>query len=119
RGQATWEEAEAAASTLDLGLKVLEDRLAQAREALAAASDEGVATDVARWQVNRRLEALAKTRETIRRAVLRADRDEIAWVTRSDGDVRVGRAPLDVSSHLAESIYGGRESVLATSATLS
>jgi DNA polymerase-3 subunit epsilon/ATP-dependent DNA helicase DinG len=122
RGQATWEEAETIAVTLDLGLKVVGDRLGQVRQMLAAAAEEGAvhgaAVDALRTDVNRRSEAVADARETLRRAVLRADRDEIAWVTRADGDVRIGRVPLEVAPHLAEEVYEGRESILATSATL-
>ncbi len=119
RGQASWEEAETIAVTLDLGLRVLGDRLTQVRETAAGLADGGVALpDDVKIEANRYAEALAAARETLRRAVLRSDRDEIAWVTRAEGDVRVGRVPLEVAPHLADEIWAGRESVLATSATL-
>src|SRR5690606_23602088 len=57
-------------------------------------------------------------RDTILRAVLRPHRQDVAWVTRAEGDLRVGRAPLDVSPRLVDDLYGDRASILATSATL-
>ncbi|MEX1022142.1 MAG: helicase C-terminal domain-containing protein, partial [Dehalococcoidia bacterium] len=119
RGQATWEEAESVAVLVDMGLRVLGERLTQVREALAALGEDApLDADALRVEANRRGEALRAARETLQRAVLRADRDEIAWVTRGEGEVRIGRVPLEVAPHLAESLYAGRESVLATSATL-
>lgn len=119
RGQASWEEVETIAVTLDLGLRVLGDRLTQVREAVATMQESGIALpEDLKAEANRHAEALATARDTLRRAVLRPDRDDIAWVTRAEGDVRIGRAPLEVAPHLADEIWTGRESVMATSATL-
>jgi ATP-dependent DNA helicase DinG len=61
---------------------------------------------------------VARARDTLRRVVLRPDRDEIVWLSTAEGDVRFSRAPLDVADHLAADLYAGRHSVIATSATL-
>lgn len=119
RGQAAWEEVETVAVTLDLGLQVIADRLTQVRETVVSLGESGVLpADDARAEVNRHLESVARARETLRQVVLRPNREDIGWVSRVEGDVRLGRVPLEVAPHLQTSIWGGRESVLVTSATL-
>ena len=119
RGQAAWEEVETAAVNLEIGLSVIDDRLTAVRDAAVALEAEGaLRAEPLQTQVARDREALSTARETLRRAVLRSDREEVAWVTRSEGEVRIGRAPLDVAPRLADELYAGRDSVLATSATL-
>ncbi|MDA1009854.1 MAG: exonuclease domain-containing protein [Chloroflexi bacterium] len=119
RGQASWEEVETVAVHLDMGLQVMSDRLVQVRDTLAGMEPETPRQAELRQEAGRIRESLTAVQDLLRRAVLRADRDDVAWVARSDGDIRIGRAPLDVAPHLASELYGGRESVLATSATLS
>ncbi|MCK9485292.1 MAG: exonuclease domain-containing protein [Dehalococcoidia bacterium] len=119
RGQASWEEVETVAVTLDLGLRVLGERLTQVRETVASMTEGGVVLpEDLKVEANRHAEALAAARDTVQRTVLRPHRDDVAWVTRAEGDVRIGRAPLEVAPHLAKEIWAGRESVMATSATL-
>jgi Rad3-related DNA helicase len=120
RGQASWEEVETAAVPLDLGLRVIGERLGTLVETLGALEAEGTwQAEPLRHEATRAASALEVARDTLRRTVLRADRDDIAWVTRAEGDIRLGRVPLDMAPHLAEELWEGRESVFATSATLS
>ena len=138
RGQASWEEVETAGVHVDMGLQVLADRLGQVRETLAGlqapsatqpSEGEPQALGPDRWQAERwqtdlrqdatRLrDAVLAARDTLRRVVLRADRDDITWVARTDGEIRLGRAPLAIAPQLNSELFGGRESVMATSATL-
>ncbi len=119
RGQASWEEAEVVAVTLDLALRILGERMEQVRETVAGLAESGVPLpEDLKAEAVRHSEALSAARETLRHTVLRANRDEIAWVTRQEGDVRIGRVPLEVAPHLADHLWAGRESVMATSATL-
>ncbi|MDA0300900.1 MAG: exonuclease domain-containing protein [Chloroflexi bacterium] len=119
RGQASWEEVETVAVSIDIGLQVLSDRLGQVRDALAALEPETAWQAELRQEAGRMRDAFAEARVILRSVVLHADREDIAWVARSDGDIRIGRAPLEVARNLEAAIYRGRESVLATSATLS
>ena len=119
RSQGSWEEVEQAALNLDLGFHVLGDRVTQVRDALTALP-EGALLDLEalRAECGRHLEALAAARETLRLVILRPDRAEIAWVARTEGDLRMNRAPREVAERLGADLYSGRESILATSATL-
>ncbi|MDA1241501.1 MAG: hypothetical protein O2798_11775, partial [Chloroflexi bacterium] len=119
RSHGSWEAVEQGALNLDLGFHVLGERVSQLREAIAALPEGGgVHVEGLRAECGRHLEALGAARETLRQVVLRPDRDEIAWVTRNDGDLRLNRAPREVAARLKADLYAGRESVLATSATL-
>ena len=125
RGQASWEEVETVAVNVDLGLKILGDRLTQVRETVDGLEAQGalspvgpIGGDALRHEVGRYQEALATARDTLLRTVLRPHREDVAWVTRAEGDLRLGRAPLDVSPRLMSDLYGDRASILATSATL-
>ncbi len=119
RSQGSWEEVEQAALNLDLGLHVLSERVTGLRATVdAMPEDAGVDVEGLRAETYRHLEALTAARETLRLVILRPDRSEIAWVTRTEGELRLSRAPRDVAARLGQDLYPGRESVLATSATL-
>ncbi|MBM4410503.1 MAG: exonuclease [Chloroflexi bacterium] len=117
RTQPAWEDVEGVAVTADMGLAVTLERLGAIRDGLAAIED-APEVEVLRGEVAHAAEALAGARDSLRRTVLRPDRDDIAWVTSGDGDVRLNLAPLEVSGRLAVDLYGGRDSVMVTSATL-
>ncbi len=119
RGQAAWEEVETIAVNVDLGLKIIGDRLHQVRQTADALEAEGALQgDGLRAEVARHAEAVAMARDTLLRTVLRPSREEVTWVTRAEGDIRLGRAPLEVAPRLMDDLYGDRSTVLATSATL-
>lgn len=119
RGQASWEEVETAALNVDLGLKIIGDRFTQVRQTVDGLEATGALQgDAIRLEVGRYEQAVEAARDTIRATVLRASRDEVAWVTRAEGDIRLGHAPLEVAPLLAKELYGERSSILATSATL-
>ncbi|MCK9495577.1 MAG: exonuclease domain-containing protein [Dehalococcoidia bacterium] len=119
RGHAAWEEVETEAVNVDLGLKITSDRLGQVKQTVDGLEAQGALQgDAIRAEIGRYVEALTKARETLLKVVLRPSREEVTWVTRAEGDIRLGRAPLDVAPRLAEDLYGDRASILATSATL-
>ncbi len=119
RAQPAWEDVEERAVQLDLALQVALERLGPVRDALAAMPAGSLpALEQLRTDAARTADALASARDTLRRVVLRPGRDDIIWLSTANGDVRFSLAPLDVADHLASDLYGGRESVVATSATL-
>ncbi len=117
RAQPAWEEVEAAAAIVDLGLSVIAERLNAIREGLAAAPD-GPITEALRGELNPLVEQTATARELLRRTALRASRDEVTWVSTGDGDFRLNLAPLEVADRLVHDLYSGRLSTTVTSATL-
>ena len=117
RAQPAWEEVEGVAVMVDMGLSVTLERLGGIRDGLAAIED-APDVEVLRGEVAHAVEAFAGARDSLRRTVLRPVRDDIAWVTSGDGDVRLNLAPLEVSGRLAVDLYAGRDSVMVTSATL-
>lgn len=119
RAQPAWEDVEESALQIDLALQVIGERLGRVRDALAALPPGSIADlDALRADSAGASEACAAARDTLRRVVLRPHRDDIAWLATADGDVRFSLAPLDVADHLAADLYAGRQSVVATSATL-
>ena len=119
RAQPAWEEVEESALQVDLALQVIGERLGRVRDALAAVPPGSVAElDALRADTAGALDACAVARDTLRRVVLRPHREDIAWLSTADGDVRFSLAPLEVADHLAADLYAGRRSVVATSATL-
>ncbi|MCB9490544.1 MAG: hypothetical protein H6674_00575 [Dehalococcoidia bacterium] len=119
RGQAAWEEVETVTVNVDLGLKIIGDRLGQVRQTAESLEAEGALQgDALRAEIARHAEALGAARDTLLRTVLRPSRDEVAWVSRAEGDIRLGRAPLEVAPRLMDDLYGDRSTILATSATL-
>ena len=119
RAQPAWEDVEETAMHLDLGLQILVERLTQVRDA-AAALPEGASDAVSamRAEAAHAADALASARDTLRRTTLQPRRDDIAWLSVGEGDQRLQIAPLEVGDRLIDDLYGERESVLLTSATL-
>ena len=119
RAQPAWEDVEEAAMQLDLALQVLTERVGQVRDA-AGALPEGASDLVAalRAEAARTADALAAARDTLRRAALHPRRDDIAWLAHGEGDQRLHIAPREVADRLGDDLYGERDSVLVTSATL-
>ena len=119
RAQPAWEDVEETAMQLDLALQILAERVGQVRDA-AGALPEGASDLVAalRAEAAHAADALVAARDTLRRATLQPRRDDIAWLATGEGDQRLHIAPLEVADRLAEDLYGERDSVLVTSATL-
>ena len=117
RAQSAWEEVEGTALTIDMGLTVTLERLSTIRDSLAAIEDSPE-VEVLRGEVAHAVEALVGARDSLKRTVLRPTRNDIAWVTSGEGDMRLNLAPLEVAGRLAVDLYAGRESVMVTSATL-
>ena len=124
RAQPPWEDIEDAAAQLDVSLAVLGDNLGQARGAVAALSPGSApGLERAQGELGALADTLSEARGAMRAAVLQATllqpgAGRIVWVSEGEGGVRAHTAPLTVSQRLADDLYAGRESVVATSATL-
>lgn len=112
-----WEAVEEACTRLDVALLLVRERLAAVADALENVGSGDPDDPIAR-DVSRAIDRAEAQRQSIRESVLTVVRDQIVWVTLGEGDVRVSLAPLDVGPALAEDLFGDRESVLVTSATL-
>jgi DNA polymerase-3 subunit epsilon/ATP-dependent DNA helicase DinG len=120
RAQPLWDDVEEAAAQLDVTLMVLSDRVTQARTLLTEIGAGGVpALERAQGMLGALAEAVIGARMATRDALLRADASRIVWLTDGEGGVKAHAAPLEVADRLATDLYAGRESVTATSATLS
>ena len=121
RAQPLWGDAEDAALQLDVTLQHFADRIALVRAA-AAVLPPGAGPQLERAQsaLAALADAVVAARSTVYDGWLRADASRIVWLTEPEGDggARVHIAPLEVAGRLAEDVYAGRESVTATSATL-
>ncbi|MBM4416565.1 MAG: hypothetical protein FJ035_10120, partial [Chloroflexi bacterium] len=117
--QPAWEDVEDAALQLEVTLAHAVERLDALRGAIAALGP-GVGPDSERvsGQLAASGQLLTGARFTIVRALLRADAERIVWVDDGASGVRVQSAPLAVADRLAEELYAGRDTVIATSATL-
>ena len=117
--QPLWAEVEETAIQLDVTLHHLGGRIEHAREAAAALPLEA-APGLARLraELGREAEAIGDARRTLDDVVLRNDPGQIAWLRVSERDVALNLAPLEVAERLAADLYAGRDSVTATSATL-
>ena len=119
RTQPTWESAEEAALHVDLALFELERRLREAHDtALALAEGSVPALEELRAALLQAGEQASAMRSTLQAGVLRADPDWIAWLSADNRGPAINLAPLEVAQRLAENLYAGCDSVLATSATL-
>lgn len=119
RSQPQWADVEESAIQLDVTLLELSRRLGAARDIVgslpqgAAPGIDGLAANLGRSAVS-----IDAARTTVDAVALRADRDTIAWLTPSKGDLRMQVAPLSVAERLSSDVYAARDSVVATSATL-
>lgn len=117
RAQPQWDDIEDSAMQLDLALQVIVSRLSSVAETL------GNLTNIVEAKVIRQdaLEACSSAeqlRTVLTRAVLQRSKEDVSWMTITDGDLRVNVAPLDVAPLLQAELFANRESILATSATL-
>ncbi|MYE31691.1 MAG: hypothetical protein F4X80_03315 [Chloroflexi bacterium] len=109
---------EEAALHAELAADELARRLDHAREAVEAQPADGPALDGLRVGLARTRDAAALAAATLREAVQRADPELIVWLSADGRGPRVRVAPLDVGPRLTDELYARRDSVLATSATL-
>ena len=119
QSQPLWADVEEAAVQLDVTLLHLGERLDRAREA-AAATPEGAAPGLERLQLElaRSAEPVTEARRTLLDSLLRNDPEQIVWLSPGEQDMQLNVAPLEVAGRLAQDLYRDRESVTATSATL-
>lgn len=118
RAQPLWGNVEEAALHAELAADELARRLDHAREAVEAQPADGPALDGLRTGLVRTRDAAARAATTLREAVQRADPEQIVWLSADGRGPRVRVAPLDVGPRLTDELYARRDSVLATSATL-
>ena len=119
RSQPLWADVEEAAVELDVSLAELTRRIGDAYE-LTRALPEGAVAVAGHLvgELGGAAAAVAAARSTLGDVALRADPELITWLRLSDGDVRVNVAPLSVAERLSTDLYAERDSVTATSATL-
>jgi len=118
RSQPQWEDIEETAVQLELALQVLSSRLAVVADTLGSVPDSiPDARTVGPLALGLRSQA-EELRGVLNHAVLSPTKDDVSWMVIGDGDIRLNLAPLDVAPRLQAELFDGRESVLATSATL-
>ncbi|MDE2696653.1 MAG: exonuclease domain-containing protein [Chloroflexota bacterium] len=118
RAQPLWGDVEEAALHAELAAGELARRLDHAREAVEAQPADRPALDGLRAGLAQTRDAAALAATTLREAVQRADPEQIVWLSADGRGPRVRVAPLDVGPRLTDELYARRDSVLATSATL-
>ena len=122
RAQPLWGDVEDAALQLDVTLQHFADRIALVRAAaVVLPAESGPVAERAQSALAALTEAVGNARSTLFDGLLRADRSRIVWLTEPEhgGGIRVHVAPLEVADRLMQDVYASRESVTATSATLS
>ena len=119
RAQPLWGDVEEAALHAELAVDELARRLDHARAAVEAQpADSATTLDGLRTGLVRTRDAAALAAATLREGVQRADPEQIVWLSADRRGPRVRVAPLDVGPRLTDELYARRDSVLATSATL-
>ena len=119
RAQPLWGDVEEAALHAELAVDELGRRLEHARVAVEAQPETGApALDGLRSGLARAHDEAARSAATLRDGVQRADAGQIVWLTAGRRGPRVHVAPLEVGPRLETELYVRRDSVLATSATL-
>ena len=119
RAQPLWGDVEDAALHLELALDQLARRLLDAESTVASLLADPVPSLAAlRGELGRAAETAAQQAVTLREALQRADPERIVWLDGGGRGPRVRSAPLDVADHLEDELWSRRDSVLATSATL-
>ena len=76
------------------------------------------ALETLRGKLGRGADAAARQADTLRQGVQRADPELIVWLSTEGRGPRVRVAPLEVAHRLEDELWSRRDSVLATSATL-
>ncbi|MCY4454918.1 MAG: exonuclease domain-containing protein [Chloroflexi bacterium] len=119
RAQPLWGDVEEAALHAELAGDELARRLDHAREAVEAQpADSAITLDGLRTGLMRTRDDAALAAATLREGVQRADPGQVVWLSADRRGPRVRVAPLDVGPRLTDELYARRDSVLATSATL-
>ncbi len=117
--QPSWADVEETAVQIDVALHHLGARLRQAREALSTLPDGATpGRDRLQGEFARAIETMEAARGTLGDVALRSDPALILWLRLSEQDVQLHVAPLEVAERLEADVYGGCDSVTATSATL-
>ncbi len=118
RAQPQWEDIEETAVQLELAFQVLSSRLGVVADTLGSVPDSiPDAKSIGPLAMGLRAQT-EELRRVLNHAVLSPTKDDVSWLVIGEGDVRINLAPLDVAPLLQEELFEGRESVLATSATL-
>jgi DNA polymerase-3 subunit epsilon/ATP-dependent DNA helicase DinG len=119
RAQPLWGDVEEAALHVELALDELGRRIEHARAAVESLPEGSApALDGLRAGLARARDGAAGSAVTLREGVQRADPEQIVWVSGGGRGPRVRVAPLEVAPRLGAELYARRDSVLATSATL-
>ena len=119
RAQPLWGDVEDGALHLELALDQLARRLVDAEATVGSLLAAGAPSlDTLRGALARAAERAAQQAATLREAIQRADPERIVWLDSGGRGPRVRSAPLDVADRLEDELWARRDSVLATSATL-
>ena len=119
RAQPLWADVEEGALHAELALDELARRLGRAGAAAASLPPGGApALETLRGALARAAETAARQAGLLREGVQRADPESIVWIGADGRGPRLRIAPLDVAPRLEEELWSRRDSVLATSATL-
>ncbi|MDA0353271.1 MAG: exonuclease domain-containing protein [Chloroflexi bacterium] len=118
RSQPQWEDVEETAIQLEISLQVLSSRLGSVADTIGSVPDSiPDARTIGPLALGLRTQT-EELRGVLNHAVLSPTRDDVSWLVLGEGDVRINLAPLDVAPRLQSELFDGRESILATSATL-
>jgi DNA polymerase-3 subunit epsilon/ATP-dependent DNA helicase DinG len=119
RTQPAWEEPERLWDSLDHALKEVAAKASLALSALSAGtSTEG--PDVVAEEVETAARRVEEMRLTLSSLMSATGEDTISWLARErDGTASINAAPLDVGPTLWDELFSHKETVIATSATLS
>ena len=119
RAQPLWGDVEESALHVELSLEELGRRILHAESAVAALPPGSApALQALRGELGRAADRAARQADTLRQGVQRADPELIVWLSTEGRGPRVRVAPLEVAARLEEELWSRRDSVLATSATL-
>ena len=119
RAQPLWADVEESALQVELGLEELGRRMLRAESAVAALPPGSApALETLRGKLGRGADAAARQADTLRQGVQRTDPELIVWLSTKGRGPRVRVAPLEVAHRLEDELWSRRDSVLATSATL-
>ena len=116
--QPAWEDVEERAVEVDVALHEVVRVLERAR-GLVQSLPPGTAPGIEQLtsDLGRASQALGSARSVLT-SVLGSGDGLVRWLRTGEGDTRLNVAPLDVSEHLVADVFAGRNSIIATSATL-